>query len=136
MITNIRQYIEKMPKVELHLHLDGAFTLDFLFNLIQKYGGDPIIGSISDLQDRFVFKDFPHFIETWFWKNQFFREPIDFEESVYQTLQKLSHQNIVYLEAFFSPWDYKKSGVNPTDIVQANLNAVKRAEQDLNIGCK
>lgn len=125
-----------MPKVELHLHLDGAFTLDFLFDLVQKYGGDPGIKSISDLRNRFVFRDFPHFIETWFWKNRFFRAPIDFEESVYRTLQELSCQNIVYLEAFFSPWDYKELGVNPTDIAQANRNAVKRAKDDFNIRCR
>ncbi|MCK4826232.1 adenosine deaminase, partial [bacterium] len=123
-------------KAELHLHLDGAFTLDFLFDLVQKYGGDPGINSISDLQNRFVFKDFSHFIETWFWKNRFFREPIDFEESVYQTLRKLSQQNIVYLEAFFSPWDYKESGVNTTDIINANRNAITRAENDFNIRCR
>lgn len=125
-----------MPKVELHLHLDGAFTLDYLFELVQKYGGDPEIKSIADLRNQFVFTDFPHFVETWFWKNRFFREPIDFEESVYCTLKELSFQNIVYLEAFFSPWDYKESGVISTDIVQANLNAVKRAEKDFNIRCR
>ncbi len=125
-----------MPKVELHLHLDGAFTLDFLFDLIQKYDGDPEIKSIADLRNRFIFTDFPHFVETWFWKNRFFREPIDFEESVYRTLKELSFQNIVYLEAFFSPWDYKESGVVSTNIVQANLNAVKRAEKDFNIRCR
>jgi len=133
---NFSQYVEKMPKVELHLHLDGAFTLDFLFDLVRKYGGDPEIKSISDLQNRFVFRDFSHFIETWFWKNRFFREPIDFEESVYRTLQEMSRQNIVYTEAFFSPWDYQESGVNPTDIAQANKNAVKRAEDDFNIRCR
>ena len=136
MITNIQQYIEKMPKVELHLHLDGAFSLDFLFDLVQKYGGDPGIKSISDLHNRFVFTDFSHFVEMWFWKNRFFRESIDFEESVYRTLKELSYQNIVYLEAFFSPWDYKESDVNPTDIIQANLNAVEHAEKDFNIQCQ
>jgi adenosine deaminase len=133
---NSQQYFEKMPKVELHLHLDGAFTLDFLFKLIHKYGGDQKIGSIPDLQNWFTFRDFSHFIELWFWKNQFFREPIDFEESVYQTLQELSRQNIVYVEAFFSPWDYKNTSVNPTNIVLANLKAIRRAENDFNIKCR
>ena len=41
------QIIESMPKVELHLHLEGAFTFDFLFNLIEKYGGDPEIQTPS-----------------------------------------------------------------------------------------
>ena len=136
MNKNFRQYIEKMPKVELHVHLDGAFVLDFLFDLVQKYGGAPEIKSIADLRNKFVFRDFPHFIETWFWKNRFFREPVDFEESAYQTLQEFSRQNIVYLEAIFSPWDYKESGVDPKDIARANQNAVKRAQADFNIRCR
>lgn len=136
MTMNYRDYFAKMPKVELHLHLDGAFTLDFLFDLVRKYGGDPEIKSISDLKQRFIFRDFPHFIDTWFWKNRFFREPVDFEESTYQTLGELSRQNIVYLEAFFSPWDYQESGVSPTDIVRANRNAVRRALADFGIKCR
>ncbi len=133
---NPRQYFEKMPKVELHLHLDGAFTLEFLFELIKKYGGDSKIQSTADLKNWFSFKDFSHFIESWFWKNQFFREPIDFEESVYQTLKELSRQNIIYIEAFFSPWDYKNTGINPADIAYANINAIRRAENDFGIKCR
>jgi len=34
-----------MPKIELHLHLEGAFTFEFLFYLIEKYGGDREINS-------------------------------------------------------------------------------------------
>ena len=133
---NFRQYIEKMPKVEIHLHMDGAFTLDFLYDLVQKYGGDPEINSIADLQHKFVFRDFSHFIETWFWKNRFFREPVDFEESTYRTLQEMACQNIVYTEAFFSPWDYRESEADPKDIARANQNAVKRAYRDFNIQCR
>ena len=131
-----KQYIEQMPKVELHLHLDGAFTLEFLLSLIQKYGGDSEINTIDDLEKRFEFKDFPHFIQTWFWKNQYFREPPDFEESTYRTLEKMKYQNIVYSEAFISPWDYQESGVSPTDIAIANCHAVKRAKMDFGIECK
>ena len=133
---DLRQYIELMPKVELHLHLDGAFTLDYLYNLIQKYGGDPEVNSIEDLKKRFIFKDFTHFIETWFWKNRFFREADDFEESTYRTLQEMARQNIVYSEAFFSPWDYQESGVKPVDIAVANRNAVRRAREDFDIQCR
>ena len=40
--------IIEMPKAEIHLHLEGAFTLDLLFKLIRKYGGDPEIASIEE----------------------------------------------------------------------------------------
>ena len=45
------EFIKNMPKVELHLHLEGAFTFEFLFNLINKYGGDPSIQNIADLKN-------------------------------------------------------------------------------------
>ncbi|MBD3290686.1 adenosine deaminase, partial [candidate division KSB1 bacterium] len=45
-------YIQNMPKVELHVHLEGAFTHDFLFDLIQKYGGDPDVDSVKALEKK------------------------------------------------------------------------------------
>ena len=35
-----KQFIDGIPKTELHLHLDGAFTLEFLFELVKKYNID------------------------------------------------------------------------------------------------
>ena len=56
MITNAAQIIREMPKVELHLHLEGAFTFEFLFNLVEKYGGDSDIKSIEDLKKFFTIR--------------------------------------------------------------------------------
>jgi adenosine deaminase len=60
--NNLKQIIHDMPKVELHLHLEGAFTFDFLFGQLQKYGDDSGIKTIDELKSRFVFSDFNHFI--------------------------------------------------------------------------
>ena len=46
---NIHQFFNEIPKTELHLHLDGAFTHDFLFSLIEKYDADPSIKSVEHL---------------------------------------------------------------------------------------
>jgi adenosine deaminase len=34
-------WFERVPKVELHVHLEGAIPLDALWTLVRKYGGDP-----------------------------------------------------------------------------------------------
>jgi adenosine deaminase len=136
MITyQIRNKIKNMPKIELHLHLEGAFTLEFLFDLIQKYGGDPSVETIHDLEKKFVFKDFPHFIETWFWKNQFFKSPDDFEQSTYFTLKNLHHQNVIYAEVFYSPWDFVQYGLQVEAITEATLAGIQRAKNDFEIRC-
>ncbi|UCE05719.1 MAG: adenosine deaminase [bacterium] len=134
--NQIRETIKTMPKIELHLHLEGAFTFEFLFELIQKYGGDPSVKTIYDLEKKFIFKDFPHFIETWFWKNQFFKSPDDFEQSTYFTLKNLHKQNVIYAEVFFSPWDFVQFGLQVEAITEATLCGIQRAKNDFGIRCQ
>lgn len=124
-----------MPKAEIHLHLEGAFTFDFLFELVNKYGGSPEIKSADDLRNKFIFKDFAHFIDTWFWKNKFFREAEDFEESTYRTIKNLALQNVIYAEVFFSPWDFEPNGLKVEEIAEATLSGIRKAENEFPIKC-
>ena len=77
-------WYERVPKVELHLHLEGAIPHDTLWQLMEKYGGDAEVPDLNALKERFKYRDFHQFIETWSWKNQFIREYEDFELNGYQ----------------------------------------------------
>jgi adenosine deaminase len=134
-IDDGHQLIIDMPKVELHLHLEGAFTLEFLFGLIEKYGGDPQIATPNDLRDKFIFRDFEHFLDLWFWKNRYFRETDDFEQCAYTTLENLANQNVIYCEVFFSPWDFTSDRLSCEEITEATIHGIKRAEGDFSITC-
>jgi adenosine deaminase len=94
-------WFERVPKVELHLHLEGAIPHDALWELVQKYGGDPSVPNLKALERRFEYRDFPHFIETWVWKNGFLREYEDFTLIAEAVARDLAGQNIRYAEAFF-----------------------------------
>ena len=72
------EFLKDIPKVELHLHLEGAIPLDCLWELVKKYGEASKMGSISELESNFQYEDFSQFIETWIWKNGFLREYDDF----------------------------------------------------------
>ena len=48
-------FIQKLPKVEIHLHLEAAFSLETLWNLIKKYGGDHEVMDMNNLRDKFIF---------------------------------------------------------------------------------
>lgn len=128
------RFLLEMPKVELHLHLEGAFTLATLFQLVQKYGGDPSVEEPEDLRSRFVYDDFSQFIDTWIWKNRFFRSGEDFELSSYETLLALSQQNVRYVEAFYSPWDFEKNGLTMEEITDSVLSGCESASRDCGIG--
>jgi adenosine deaminase len=124
-------WYERLPKVELHLHLDGALPLPTLWALAQKYGTDPTLTSLEELRRRFIFRDFSHFIETWIWKNQFFREYEDFTFFAEATARDLMAQNIRYAEAHFAPTGYAQHGLEIpriTHAIRAGLAKVPEIE--------
>ena len=95
-------WYERVPKVELHLHLEGAIPQEALWQLIQKYGGDPAVPNMAELRQKFRYRDFPHFIETWVWKNQFLREYDDFTLIAEAVAKNLARQNVKYAEMFYT----------------------------------
>ena len=99
---------DTLPKIENHLHLEGAIPLEALWELIQKYGGDKSVIDYKQLKKKFLYRDFNHFIETWHWKNQFIREVEDFIFLTESVANDLAKQNIKYAEIFISPSLFKK----------------------------
>lgn len=75
---DLMTWYERVPKVELHVHLESAIPHAALFALIRKYGGNPSVPDVTALAKRFEYRDFPQFVEAWSWKNQFLREYEDF----------------------------------------------------------
>jgi len=114
-----RAWLATIPKVEIHLHLEGAIPLDALWECVRKYGGDREVSSIEALEDRFQYRDFPHFIETWHWKQGFLREYDDFTLIAEAVARDLASQRIRYVEAFVSPSDVWRHGLETQRVIEA-----------------
>jgi len=112
-------WFNKVPKVELHLHLEGALPHDALWNLVQKYGGESSLPNLQAFIEKFNYRDFPHFIETWEWKNQFIREYEDFAFISEAVARDLARQNILYAETIFSPSDFARHGLETQKLAEA-----------------
>ncbi len=122
-------WYERLPKVELHVHLEGALPLSTLWTLAQKYGTDPSLTSLEELRQRFTFRDFPHFIETWIWKNQFLREYEDFTFFSEATARDLAAQNIRYAEVHFAPSGFAEYGLEVGRLAEAIRAGVAKAPE-------
>ncbi len=109
----------QIPKAELHVHLEGAIPHAALFELIQKYGGDPSVPDVPALERRFKYKDFSQFIAAWTWKNGFLREYEDFSYIAEMVARELAQQNILYAEMFFSPSLFEPMGLAVQELTQA-----------------
>jgi adenosine deaminase len=122
-------WYEEVPKIELHVHLEGAIPHPALFDLIGKYGGDPSIADVAALAKRFEYKSFPQFIEAWSWKNQFLRQYEDFTHIAELTARDMAGQNIRYAEMFFSPSLFRRHGLEAQPLAQAVRKGLSRAPQ-------
>jgi adenosine deaminase len=118
-----------MPKLELHLHLEGAIPHEALWQLIQKYGGDPAVRDQRALEGKFRYRDFPGFIQTWLWKNTFLREYEDFTFIAEAVARSLAEQNILYAEVFFSPGDFARFGLKTQGIAEAIRSGLAREKR-------
>jgi adenosine deaminase len=119
-------WFDEIPKVELHLHLEGAIPYDALWEVVTKYGGDPSIPDLEALKRRFTYRDFPQFIDTWIWKNRFLREYEDFTCIAEAVARDLAHQNIRYVEAFYSPSDFARHGLTVQELTAAIRRGLSR----------
>lgn len=112
-----------MPKVELHLHIEGAIPLGAMWELVQRHGGDVEVPTPEDLGRRFAYRDFPHFISTWEWKLQFHTTLDDYTHLSEAVAADLREQGHVYVEAFVSPID---SGLDTVEVLTAVRQGLDR----------
>ncbi len=119
-------WYERVPKVELHLHLEGAIPHEALWELVRKYGGDSEVPSLEALVRKFEYRDFPHFLETWYWKNRFLREYDDFTFIAEAVARDLTSQNVRFVEAFYSPPDFAAQGLRTKRLTEAIRSGLDR----------
>ncbi len=123
-----RAWLAAVPKVELHLHLEGAIPLPAMWELLGKYGGRDEVATMEALEARFRYSDFDHFIATWMWKNRFIRELDDFTFIAEAVAGSLRDQNIRYVEAFYSPPDFAVHGLGTAEITRAVRTGLDRVD--------
>ena len=125
-------WLQRLPKAELHLHLEGAIPLDALWELIIKYGGDTSVPDRGSLKSRLTYSNFPAFIEAWIWKNNFLKTYEDFLFIAEAVAKNLVRQNIIYAEIFFSPSRFTENTAMTTagiaEAIRAGLNKVNECE--------
>ncbi len=130
-----KEFVTRIPKVELHLHLEGAIPLETLLAFIRRAGTEPEIRTVDDLRCRLAYPDFQGFLDTWVWKNTFITEVDDFDGITYDVLADLHAQNVPYVEMHYSPGDYRDRGFTVVDVTEAVLAGAARARWDFGIRC-
>ena len=103
-----RSWLTRLPKVELHLHLEGAIPKAALWQFVDKYGGDPSVPTFAEFERRFEYRGLKPFFQTFDWATSFLREPDDFTFVGREIARDLARQDIRYVEAHFSPTVFRQ----------------------------
>lgn len=132
----LKGLINEIPRVELHLHLDGAVPADLLFSFVLRSEPGFTRMEFDEMRRRLKSSDFGEFIKFWVWKNSFIRSREDFSDVAYHVLKDLHEQNVRYAEIFYSPADYKRYGISFETITEGILEGRELARNDFNVECE
>ena len=99
-MDDIRAFIRRLPKAELHLHLEGTITPATLVELSQRHDARPITQPEADA--LYQFTDFTGFIEAFKAVTRQLMHAEDYELAAWRMMQHLAEQGVVHAEVFIS----------------------------------
>src|SRR5579863_7303703 len=99
-MDDIKAFIRRLPKAELHLHLEGTITPATLVELSLRHDATPI--TQAEAEALYQFTDFTGFIEAFKAVTRQLMHPDDYELAAWRMLQHLAEQGIVHAEVYIS----------------------------------
>ena len=127
-------FIREMPKVELHVHLEGSIRPATLLRLAERNGVALPAHDLDELRDFYRFIDFTHFLRVYLTISSCLQTVDDFELVAYEFGADMARQNIRYAEVTFTPYpNVQRTGLPFADIL-TGLNAGRaRAQADFGV---
>ncbi|HEY3783317.1 MAG TPA: adenosine deaminase [Fimbriimonadaceae bacterium] len=118
-----------MPKVELHVHLEGSIRPETVLKLAKRNGVALPADTVEGLHDWYHFKDFPHFVQVYLTVSSCIKTADDLELITREFLEGQAAQNILHTEATFTAATIESQNGIPWD---AQLAALQRG---IEYGC-
>lgn len=129
----MQQFIESMPKAELHVHLEGTLEPELSFALAEKNGVQLDYKTPEALIAAYDFYDLPSFLKIYYSAMNVLIDEQDFYQLTYAYLEKAHSQNTLYAELFFDPQAHTSRGVAFDTVITGIRKAQEDAEQTLGI---
>ncbi|MCA9919598.1 MAG: adenosine deaminase [Anaerolineales bacterium] len=134
----LTNFIQHMPKAEIHIHLEGAIQPKTVLKLAKKHNKLHTLPSETEegLRRWFTFTDFPHFVEIYLAITDLIRTADDFALIVYENGADMAAQNIRYREITVTPYthtDYQDKGLTFAELYKGLENGRAQAKKDFGV---
>ncbi|MDQ1435284.1 MAG: aminodeoxyfutalosine deaminase [Actinomycetota bacterium] len=117
------------PKIELHIHLEGAVRPAALLDIASRNGLDLPEHDVDALTELYRFRDFDHFIELWMMTTHVIRTAADFRQVVVSYAQEAAAHGAVYIEGIFTPAERVLGGASWDEVFAGFCDGADEARE-------
>ena len=134
--NTLEEFITRLPKAELHLHIEGSLEPEMLFALAAKRGIRLPYASVEAVRSAYRFHDLQSFLDIYYAGAAVLREEQDFFDLTYAYLRRAHADGVVHAEIFFDPQTHTARGVALATVVNGISTALAAGQRDLGISSR
>ena len=129
-------WLNALPKVELHLHLEGSLEPELMFELANRNNIELPFETVEQVRCAYEFNNLQDFLDIYYQGANVLQVEQDFYDLVWAYLIKCQQQNVVHVEPFFDPQTHTDRGVSFDTVFNGISRALKDGESQLGITSK
>lgn len=129
----MEDFIEALPKIELHLHIEGSLEPELMFELARRNGVDIAFDSADEVRAAYQFSDLQSFLDIYYQGARVLIEEQDFFDLCWAYLLRCRQDNVLHAEIFFDPQTHTKRGIAFDTVVDGLHRALQKGRRELGI---
>lgn len=122
-----------LPKAELHMHIEGSFEPELMFQIAERNGITLPYTSVDELKTKYNFNNLQEFLDIYYQGCAVLITEQDFYDLAWAYLLKAKEDNIVHTEVFFDPQSHTDRGIAFDTIINGFHRAFQDGEAQLGI---
>lgn len=128
-----QEWLNQLPKVELHLHLEGSLEPELMFKFAERNDIDLPFDSVEQLREAYEFNNLQEFLDIYYQGANVLLVEEDFYDLTWAYLQKCHSQHVMHVEPFFDPQTHTDRGVPFETVIGGICRALDDGESCLGI---
>jgi adenosine deaminase len=135
-VIAVSEFIQSLPKAELHLHIEGTLEPEMMFELARRNGVTLPYPSVEALRAAYNFRNLQEFLDLYYQGTEVLRERRDFYDLTWAYMEKAKRQTVLHAEVFFDPQAHTRRGVRFADLIEGIDAALRDAGNRLGLSSK
>jgi adenosine deaminase len=130
---SIESFIKKLPKAELHLHIEGTLEPELMFKIAKRNNIKLRYKSIEKLREAYSFRNLQDFLNIYYEGAGVLITEQDFYELTWNYFEKVHDQSVLHSEIFFDPQTHTNRGILFSTVINGIHKALIDASEKLGI---